>query len=315
MDVLTDVFTAMRVESVVYGRLELTAPWGFNAEAFQQTTFDAKFGLIVRGNCWLSVEGIPEPIPLTGGDCYVLTHGHDYGLRDSPHTRTQPFTEVLRGQRGDVTYYGGGGVPTTIIGGIFKFDGPNGKPLIDLLPPLIHVRAGQARTLALQTTLQLLAAETAAPGPGSQLVASRLADILFVQVIRTYLAYEEPSKTGWLGALSHPQIGAALKAMHEQIEHSWSVAALASEVGMSRSAFALRFKQVVGESPLEYLTHWRMYKASRLLREGDRKLIEIANAVGYDSDAAFNKAFKRVLGVTPGEYRQKRLPRVARSSR
>jgi AraC-like DNA-binding protein len=95
--------------------------------------------------------------------------------------------------------------------------------------------------------------------------------------------------------------------MHEQIEHAWSVAALASEVGMSRSAFALRFKQVVGQSPLEYLTHRRMYRASRLLQEGDRKLIEIANALGYDSGAAFNKAFKRVLGITPGEYRQHRL--------
>jgi AraC-like DNA-binding protein len=300
VDPITDVFTAMRVESVVYARFEATAPWGFSTEACPH----ACFGMVSRGNCWLTVEGSPKPIPLTGGDCFLLAPGGAHALRDHPRTRTRSIADVLRGRSGDVIHFGGGGAPTSIVGGKFTFDATNSKPLTDLLPPLIHVKADQARTLALQTTLQLLASETAAPAPGSQLVINRLADILFIQALRAYIASEGSSHTGWLSALSDPQIGAALRSMHEKIEHPWTVAGLASEAGMSRSAFALRFKELVGEAPLEYVTRWRMYKASRLLRERDNKLAEVANSIGYDSDGAFNKAFKRVIGVTPGEYRR-----------
>ena len=110
--------------------------------------------------------------------------------------------------------------------------------------------------------------------------------------------------SSWLRAVADPQVGRVLRAMHEQLDHSWTVEELASRGGMSRAAFALRFKQLVGEAPLEYLTRWRMYKASRLLRDRDRKILQVANSVGYDSDGAFNRAFKRVLGVSPGAYRR-----------
>src|ERR1035437_3739252 len=170
---------------------------------------------------------------------------------------------------------------------------------------LILVRADQAQTLALHATLQLLASEMAAPAPGSEVVVKRLADILFIQCVRAHIASSsEACKSGWLRAIFDPQIGASLKAMHERIQNPWTVETLAEAACMSRSAFALRFKELLGETPLEYLTNWRMYKATGLLREDDRKLFEVARSVGYDSDAAFSKAFKRVLGMAPKEYRR-----------
>jgi AraC-like DNA-binding protein len=298
MDPLTDVFTSMRVESVVYGRLEATAPWALRFEAPSH----AKFGIVQRGNCWLTVDGV-EPVPLTGGDCYLLPRGDSFTLGDDPHTPARSFSEMTAPECGSVMRYGGGGAPASVIGGKFSFDGLSSRPLTDLLPPVIHIRADEARGRALQGTLQLLAAEITSPGPGSTVIVSRLADTLFVQAIRAHIASAGCMKSGWLRALGDPAIGTALKSMHDRIEHPWTVAELAMSAGMSRSAFAPRFKELVGETPLEYLTRWRMYQAGRLLRDGKRKLFEVAHLVGYESDGAFNKAFKRVLGVTPGEYR------------
>ncbi|MGH8012649.1 MAG: AraC family transcriptional regulator [Candidatus Binataceae bacterium] len=195
------------------------------------------------------------------------------------------------------------GALTTILGGKLTFDKANGKPLMDLVPPFIHVQNGRVQTLPLQQTLQLFAAEAAQPCLGSYLVLKRLADILLLQLIREYVSSSTCRETGWLHALSDLRIGGVLRSMHDKIEQPWTVGELASVAGMSRSAFALRFKEIVGETPLDYLTRWRVYRAAVLLREGDGKVTEIANAVGYDSDGSFNKTFKRIIGVTPGEYR------------
>jgi AraC-like DNA-binding protein len=262
--------------------------------------------MVSRGNCWLSVGGVPDPIPLTGGDCFLLAPGSTYALRDDPRTPTRSFCEAAPTKDSNVIHYGGGGAPTTIVSGWFRFGQMSMKPLRRLLPALILIKADQARTLALHATLQLLAAEMSEPAPGAEVMVNRLADILFIQCVRAHIATgSESCKSGWLRAIFDPKIGAALKAMHEKVENPWTVESLAVAAGMSRSAFALRFKELLGETPLEYLTNWRMYKATGLLQEeGDKKLFEIAKSVGYDSDAAFSKAFKRVLGVAPREYRR-----------
>jgi AraC-like DNA-binding protein len=309
MDPITDVFTSMRVESVVYGRFEATAPWGFACDGGEH----AMFATVVRGNCWLSVRGLDKPIPLAGGDCILLPRGHAHTLRDHPRSATKPITEVVGAETlatGGLVQCGGGGAPTTLIAGVFRFDRITSKPLLDLLPPVIHLRGDQPHTAALQTTLQLLAAESGSEAIGSQVVMTRLADVFFIQALRAHCGSQNCCKKGWLRALSDPQIGTALRAMHDKIDQAWTVESLASIARMSRSAFALRFKEAVGEAPLEYLTRWRMYKATRLLRDGDRKLLEVANAIGYDSDGAFNRAFKRVLGVAPGEYRRAQMQPV-----
>jgi transcriptional regulator GlxA family with amidase domain len=202
-----------------------------------------------------------------------------------------------------VIEYGGGGAPTTIISGWFGFGATSVKPLTRLLPPLILIKADQAQSLALHTTLNMLASETAVSAPGSELVVSRLADMLFIHSIRAHIGSRlEACKSGLLRAIFDPQIGVALKSMHEKVEHPWTVESLAAACGMSRSAFAVRFKDLVGETPLEYLTSWRMQKATGLLQKGDQKLFEVAKSVGYDSDAAFSKAFKRIIGVAPRAY-------------
>jgi AraC-like DNA-binding protein len=318
MDPISDVFKTMHVASVVHSRLEATAPWGLvraaedgnDASAHSATAENspsqlAHFGMVSRGNCWLSVGGMPDPLPLTGGDCFLLAPGSTYTLRDSPHTPARSFCEVAPKDQSNVIHYGGGGTPTTIVSGWFRFGQMSVKPLKRLLPDLILIKADQAQSLALHSTLQLLASEMSQPAPGAEVMVNRLADILFIQCVRAHIASgSENCKSGWLRAIFDPKIGAALKAMHEQVGNPWTVEALASAAGMSRSAFALRFKELLRETPLEYLTNWRMYKATGFLQDGDKKLFEVAKSVGYDSDAAFSKAFKRVLGVAPREYRR-----------
>jgi AraC-like DNA-binding protein len=320
LDPITDFFQTMQIVGVVHARLEATAPWGLksDADAAEGTAKDkhsaesasspfhfAHFGMLSRGNCWLSVEGIPDAIPLAGGDCFLLAPGTAYSLRDNPRTRVRSFCEVAPRNGSQVISYGGGGVPTTIISGWFRICAPSVKPLARLLPPLILVKADQAQSLALHTTLNMLASELAEMAPGSDLVVNRLADLLFIHSIRAHIgSRSEACKSGLLRAIFDRQIGVALKSMHQKVDHPWTVESLAVACGMSRSAFAVRFKDLVGETPLEYLTGWRMQKATGLLQKGDKKLVEVAKSVGYDSDAAFSKAFKRVFGVAPREYRR-----------
>jgi AraC-like DNA-binding protein len=240
--------------------------------------------LISHGQAWLDLPDVGERVHLWPGDFFLLAPGREYMLSNGP-----------------------GGAAAAIIAGRFSFDEPLGVPLTDFLPPLILIRGSQPSVLPLQKTLELLASEVDLSTPGSEIAVRRLADLLLIQVLRAHIAVtesDEGEQTGWLHALSDPHIGAALNSMHKRIEHPWTVASLASEAGMSRSAFAQRFKELMRESPLEYLTRWRMHRGSDLLRESDRKLADVAQAVGYDSDGSFHKAFKRVLGIAPGEYRR-----------
>jgi AraC-like DNA-binding protein len=263
----------------------------------------AHFAMLSRGNCWLSVEGIPEPIPLTGGDCFLLARGTSIVLRDSRGTCPRwSFREIGAKANGNVALCGGGGAPTTIVCGSMSFDRASLRPIAQLLPSFILMKAEQARTLALHDTMRALASEMAEQAPGSEIVATRLAEVLFIQVLRTHIASGPERDKGWLRAIFDPQIGAALSAIHDRVSTPWTVESLAESAGMSRSAFAARFKELLGQTPLEYVTEWRMQKAMQLLEQRDKKLIDVARSVGYESDAAFSKAFKRVVGANPGEY-------------
>lgn len=232
--------------------------------------------------------------------------GSSYTLRDNPRTRARSFCEAAPKEGSQVIQYGGGGTPTTIVSGWFRFCATSLKPIKRLLPPLILLKADQPQTLALRTTANMLAAEMAEAAPGSGLVVNRLADVLFVQCLRAHIASRsEAYNNGLLRAIFDPQLGVALKSMHEKVAAPWTVETLATASGMSRSAFALRFKEVVGETPLEYLTNWRMQSAATLLQKGDQKLVDVARSVGYESDAAFSKAFKRMTSVAPREFRRR----------
>lgn len=299
MDPLDDVFAAMRVRSAVYARLEAGAPWGVSLAGGES----ARFGLVVRGGCLLEVEGVDQPVALAAGDCYVLAHGTPYVLRDHPDTPTVSCVSVVRDRIGGLVELGGTGMAASVICGWFHFDQRAAKPLLDLLPVLLHVKMERARALALQGTLQLLAMETSEPGLGSSLLVSRLADIVFVQAVRAHAAAHGESQTGWLAALADARIGPALRAMHKDMARDWTVESLAAAASLSRSAFAQRFRERVGQAPLEYLTQWRMFKAGNMLGQGNAAVGTIAGAVGYESEAAFSKAFKREKGMAPGAWR------------
>jgi len=300
---------------MLHSRLEATAPWGLMRAAREKEVTDsgghrispselAHFGMVARGNCWLSVDDRADPLPLTGGDCFLLAPGSAYTLRDNPRTQPRSFCEVAPESGSNVIHYGGGGLPTTIISGFLSFETVSVKSLTQLLPPLVLIKADQARTVALHGTVQMLASEMAENAPGAEIAATCLAEVLFVQTIRAHIeTASEKCKQPWLRAIFDPKIGAALTAVHADIHRPWTVVSLAATAGMSRSAFAQRFKELLGQTPLDYVTQWRIQKSIALLQQ-DKKLVELAQSVGYESDAAFSKAFKRVLGVPPGEYRQ-----------
>ena len=314
MDPVTDIFRTMHVTAFGLHRLEATAPWGLIQEKQTEEkvappgkkmlpTDLAHFAMLSRGNCWLSVEGIPEPMPLTGDDCFLLARGTAIVLRDSPRTRPRwSFREVRAKAKNNVAHCGGGGAPTTIVCGSLSFDHASLKPITQLLPSFILIKADQARTIALHITMQALASEMAEQAPGTDVVATRLAEVLFIQVLRAHIASGPKRNKGWLRAIFDPQLGTALSAIHDRVNTPWTVESLAETAGMSRSAFAARFKELLGQTPLEYVTEWRMQKAMHLLQQRDKKLIEVARSVGYESDAAFSKAFKRVVGANPRGY-------------
>lgn len=299
MDPIDDVFGSMRVHTSLYARIEAAAPWG--------VTFvrgaAARFGYVVHGQSWLTLEG-HAPVRVAAGDCWIIVDGAQYSLQDDPKTPTEFCYKALRQHSNHVVKLGGGGDPVTVVTGWFLFDRQGAKPLIDLMPEIILTRMDQERSELMQSTLQLLAVETGRPSLGTDIVVSRLADILFIQAIRAHAASCAAEAAGWIGALVDPRLSRAFKAIHAKVEHGWTVEDLAREAGMSRSAFAARFRESVGLSPLDYVTRWRMFRAGAMLRRGERSMAEIAVKVGYENESAFAKAFKRVTGITPGAYRK-----------
>ena len=311
MDVLTDVMQTVRVRSNLYGRAEFTAPWGIRVTKEPNR---AGFFVISRGSCWLEMEGLVSPVALAGGDFIFLPKGASYSLRDALTSPLTPVEELKScDERGAICRIDGGGAPTSAIWGCFEFEDGGNNPLLDSLPAMIHLTSEVGPNVHwLQSTLQFVASETASGLPGAETVANRLTDILFVHAIRAFIggcAAHGCKATGWLRALADPKIGQSLKLIHESPQKPWTVEQLAGAVKMSRSAFAAQFTALVGQPPLRYITAWRMKKASHMLLQGD-PIGGIARAVGYDTDAAFGKAFKKYIGATPGEFRRQARERI-----
>jgi len=303
MDVLSDVLTSIHLGGGVRFRCEMSAPWGMAVNP----AGSAEFHVIVRGACWLRVPDKAEPIALQGGDLVAFLHGSAHGLVDAPNREEKTTAEILEGQSierfGPVTH-GGGGLPASILCGYFEFDRDSQHPLVAALPPFIHLRGTGILEFAwLQTTLNFMIHETLAAKPGAEAVVNRLAGVLFVQMVRAYIEQAE-SPPSMLAAIMDRQIGAALQLMHDAPARGWTLDVLASGAGMSRSALAARFLQLVGETPMQYLTMWRMQIARKLLAQTALSTAAIAERVGYQTDAAFSKAFKRSTGIGPGAYRR-----------
>lgn len=306
MDALSDTTTLLRTKGQLYGRLEFSAPWAFEFPGSKGICL-----MVTRGACLLGVDGRTPLLPLVGGDFVFLAAPETYSLQSSAELPLRPMEEVISPEafrRSRIIRYGaeGTGTRTSLIAGCFTFATPESAWLARALPPILHVSAAEAHApLWFQSTLQFIDAEIIQNLPGSGAVVDRLADVLFVQAVRTRITApgrdEEPT---WLRALADPQIAAALHLMHTEPGRPWTVTELAREVSMSRSAFASRFRELVGATPLEHLTEWRMVRAAGMIQEGRHlKLGAVASAVGYESEAAFGKTFRRIIGLTPGKYR------------
>jgi AraC-like DNA-binding protein len=305
MDPLSEMVDRLRTEGQLYGRLEFAAPWGFR--------FPGEKGIclmVTRGSCFLGVNEQEPLSPLVGGDFVFLSAPRTYSLRSSPEIRLRAMEEMVSEEefrRSRLITFGGGGIRTSVIAGCFRFATPESEWLAGYLPPVIHVSAPGAHSPQwFQSTQQFVETEIVQDLPGSSAVVDRLAEVLFIHALRTCISSPAPGeKASWLQALADPQMGAALRLMHTEPDRTWTVPELARAVSMSRSAFAARFKELVGSTPMDHLTEWRMVRAASLLRERpDLKLGAVAAAVGYESETAFGKVFRRQIGATPAQYRR-----------
>jgi len=308
MDPLSAVCSSLNVKKLSQGKLYVpNSPWGIRFPA--QPEF--QFGVSLKGSYWLSVAN-DTPVQINEGDCYCVGIGQSYRKASAPEAEAHDYHDFLT--RGAATYtaitdtetVGKNERGNTMMGTGFVFDEDNVRPLFDQLPPIIHFRAGSQTAYVLRSLLNLLANEVVESKPGAALVVDHLTRILFVNTMRGYVACEEHPH-GRLGAFADTKISAALSLMHFDMNRRWTVAELATSVGMSRSSFALRFKTLIGVAPLDYWLQGRMRRASQLLANGRRTVSSVAFALGYESERSFVRAFKRVMGHTPTWYQKRSL--------
>jgi AraC-like DNA-binding protein len=297
-DPIADAISLLRPQTTIGPNLRASGEWSLRFEPFPHV----RIGGLVRGACWVSIEGHP-PVRLNEGDTFLLGHPPSYTLSSDPAidpvqasalTGTAVDGEVRIGAASEDEIY-------TCVGDI-AFDHDTAALLTTLLPPLVVVRAADPDGVELGQLIRLLAAEVAVPAAGGPLVQSHLAQILLVHMLRAHVARTDVP-TGWLGALGDDGVGAALRAMHADISHGWTLAELASVGHMSRSGFAEAFRRRVGTPPLDYLIRWRMNLARDALARDRMTIPDLARATGYRSESAFSTAFRRVVGVSPAQFR------------
>jgi AraC-like DNA-binding protein len=283
----------------------MSAPWalGFAAGDFSH------FHVVERGTCQLRVQGQRDVITLEQGDVLLVVRGHGYQLSDSPTTAPIPLTDLIGDSPGGlhaVIRHGGGGEAAHLICGAFDFGSPQSKLFLSVLPEWIRVQKSERTGNEwLDATMRFLTRETRRPDMGAATIVSSLIDVMFVEAIRTWLREQPAGTAGWLGALRDPAVGAALGLIHREPEKRWTVPALSAAVGLSRSPFAAKFTALVGQSPMAYLKRWRLQIGANLLRDEGLALSDVAERLGYESAAAFSRAFTREFGLSPGRYRRR----------
>jgi AraC-like DNA-binding protein/mannose-6-phosphate isomerase-like protein (cupin superfamily) len=308
-DLVTQLLDSVRVRSTIYCRSTMGAPWGFAVEAHGNPSFH----VLVSGNCWLEVDGDAEPLRLASGDLVVLPRGRRHAVRDEPGSPTQWLDEILDAtppDRSGRLRYGGDGSTTELICGGFLLEGEGANPLLERLPATIRIRgSGEAPAPWVRATLDLVGTVTDSDGAGAEVVLRRLSDTLLTQALRVALVELETADPAAAAALRDPQITKVVDLIQRDPARDWTVEDLAARVGYSRSAFAARFRELVGESPMSYLTRTRLGMAAAELQRSDAPVAAVAHKVGYASESSFSRAFKRAFGVAPGAYRARPAPR------
>lgn len=307
MDILSDILSLMKLTGTLYFRTSFTSPWGVTVPAFENV---ARFHFAHQGRCFAHVDGVAEPVLLEQGDLVIITRGAGHTLCCDIKNKTAKQLDQVVAESGftgtGVLVYGepGTDLETQLICGHFAFDPEARHPLMDALPPVIHLRNyGDVSHTWLDSTLRVIGAEAGRGQLGGDLIAMKLTEIIFAQAVRTYLSNEGHEQIVFSG-FANPNVRRALDAIHSDPARSWTVEMLAREAGLSRTSFAALFSELMAVTPLQYITGWRMQLARRLLIDTSLPMIEVAEKSGYRSEAAFGRVFKKHFACPPAEYRR-----------
>jgi AraC-like DNA-binding protein len=304
MDPLSDVLSLLKPRSYVSAGFDAGGGWSIQFSDQHQLI---KCYAVVSGECWLSVEGVPNWVRLKTGDTFVLPSGRPFRLAsDKNLTPVEAGTVFPPARAGGVVTYNGGG-DFFLVGSRFGVSGNHAGILLRMLPPIVHIRK-ESEQAALRWSVERMMQELREQQPGGFLVAQHLAHMMLVQALRLHLADGPKAGVGWFFALADKHMAAAINAMHEDPAYRWTLQELGKRAGMSRSTFALKFKEAAGEAPIEYLTRWRMLLAGDRLENSNDPISVVAQSLGYESESAFSTAFKRVMGCTPRQYDRGRNP-------
>jgi AraC-like DNA-binding protein len=304
LDPLSDSLQLLRMSSTLYSRCYLTSPWGLELPALPGMLM---FHVVTVGHCWLSVDDTVLRL-LQRGDFVLVPRGSGHSLLSHPGAQTVPLFDMPReylSERYEIIRHAGGGAPTEIVCGTMEVDNPGAVQLLTLLPPVIGSEVmNPVHKDWLLSTLQLMAEEAVDSKAGRETLLSRLADVVVMHAIRSWIENDPAASTGWLQALRDKQIGRAIALIHDDPSRPWTLASLAEEVAMSRSAFATRFAELVGTPVMQYVTQWRMQVAMSLLKSDGTRVGDLAARLGYQSEAAFSRAFKRYTGFSPSAVKR-----------
>jgi AraC-like DNA-binding protein len=310
MDALSDVLQILRLSGAVFLDAEFTAPWCVtsNSHLGSDNTHTVFFHWLIAGSCKARLRAGGPTFEIAAGDLLMMPHDETHLMGSDLHMEPVDAESLVKPTANDRLVridYGGGGEATHFVCGFLSCDKRLSRPLLDALPGMLRVPFGNDPTATwFKSLLQLGTEETSAKRPGSDTVLAKLSELLFVEAIRRYGESLPAEQTGWLAGLRDRYVGKVLTLMHQNPGQAWTMDALASEAGLSRSALAQRFTDLIGQPPMQYLTRWRLTVAAQRLRSDPTNLASIAEQIGYDSEAAFNRAFKREFGMPPATWRK-----------
>ena len=317
MDILSDVLRTVRFSGALDLRPEFSAPWTVETESCHEFAKAVELGakqivqfhIIAEGHCWVqTTQGIRQF--LSPGDIIIFPHGDSHILGDRLDRSSTPMTEILPDPPWEpppFLAYGGGGDLTRMVCGFLECEELLSHPFLKSLPAFMHVRAFAEPTVSLlETGVQHIIREADCSQPGGLCLLTRLIELMFIEILRNQLQSQAKGQSSSLSALNDPIVGQILERFHGAPAHPWTIPELANQMNLSRSTLTQRFRQLLGQPPMQYLTHWRLQLASQQLQNTDSGIAKIAAQVGYESESAFNRAFKRYVGVPPGTWRNHR---------
>ncbi|WP_413043816.1 AraC family transcriptional regulator [Pseudomonas sp. YJ42] len=301
MDPLSDVLSLLKPRSYVSSGVDAGGVWSIQ---FPDQNKLIKCYAVVSGECWLAVEGVSMAAHLKNGDCFVLPSGRPFRLASDMTLPAEPASNYFPPPRpGAVVQINGGG-DFSLVGSRFGVSGGHAAVLMGMLPPVVHIHS-ETEQAALRWSVERMMKELRDPEPGSFLIAQHLAHMMLVQALRLHVDEKGADRTGWLFGVADKQLGLAISAIHADPSYRWTLKALAECACMSRSAFAKKFRETIGSSPMEYVTRWRMLLAGDKLENSNDPVSAISFSLGYESESAFSTAFKRVMGTSPRQYGQR----------